>query len=739
MSFPQRLRRLLRNPPREILRKSIAFGQRRREELRLSLRDRVNASFPEDSVLPAGPLAPLIAPIAPEAFSAWRLLLLHRANQVCQHQFDLLGSGLVTVKPGIQAKGMEGYRYTATPSHSVNAINAANRAKAIQLRARISPAYEAIDWHLDFRSGYRWPSDVPSSAIVYGVLPGVDVKLPWELARMQHAPWLALAYSQFLLQGDEINAARMRVEFQDQFLDFTAANPPRFGVNWACTMDVAIRIVNLLIAYDLLRGFGVNFDAEFELEFKRSLFAHGRHIVDNLEWFPHLRSNHYLSNIAGLLFVAASLPASAESDAWLALAANELGKETFAQFQPDGSNFEASTSYHRLSAEMVLYSVALAHRVCERLNRIDLARSMERLQHRGPGLLPAERSVPAPHGLTDPATSQLLAKMAEFSAAVTRPDGGATQVGDNDSGRFVKLCPDESHGDANGNRRPNDHRGLIAGIEALCGDRGKPASIEALVVRAMMGDLAGPIAAADDIAMDLSAPKVLPTLAAFPDFGIFVFRRPDLWLAVRCGAVGQLGNGGHAHNDQLSIELCLGGVAFIVDPGTYVYTPLPDSRNGFRSTAFHATLLAAPGEQNGWLQGREGLFSMSRVANTRVIEVLPSRFVGEHDGFARPHRREIDVSDASIEVIDRCDADARMIVLPLAPEVQVTPDSGRRGCMLERDGVSVAFRIDAGEIDIVDTWYSPRYGVKLPTKAMHVKAVPPVCHWQLLMQSKRHG
>ncbi len=42
---------------------------------------------------------------------------------------------------------------------------------------------------------------------------------------------------------------------------------------------------------------------------------------------------------------------------------------------------------------------------------------------------------------------------------------------------------------------------------------------------------------------------------AYPDFGIYVFRSRRLFLAVRCGAIGQRGRGGHAHNDQLAIEL----------------------------------------------------------------------------------------------------------------------------------------------------------------------------------------
>ncbi|MEZ7879117.1 MAG: hypothetical protein QMC11_02655, partial [Rhodospirillales bacterium] len=80
-----------------------------------------------------------------------------------------------------------------------------------------------------------------SLTIAYGHEPGVDIKIPWELARLQHLPQLALAYS-------DQRSQNLVDEFQNQTLDFMSANPPRYGVNWVCTMDVAIRAANLILA-----------------------------------------------------------------------------------------------------------------------------------------------------------------------------------------------------------------------------------------------------------------------------------------------------------------------------------------------------------------------------------------------------------------------------------------------------------------------------------------------------------
>jgi hypothetical protein len=64
-------------------------------------------------------------------------------------------------------------------------------------------------------------------------------------------------------------------------------------------------------------------------------------------------------------------------------------------------------------------------------------------------------------------------------------------------------------------------------------------------------------------------------------------------LVIRCGPIGQRGNGGHDHDDQLSVDLWLDGAHVLADPGTFVYTPLPEERNRYRSVSNHAGPLAA--------------------------------------------------------------------------------------------------------------------------------------------------
>ncbi len=564
-----------------------------------------------------------------------------------EHRFDLLGSGWQKLRHGMTVPGVRGVRYSSSVPRSK--VNRANRPEALRIRALINDAsYEAIPWQLDFKSGFSWEGASPSSSLLYGHLQGVDIKVPWELARMQHLPMLAWAYSLAKVgtlgfRPPEIYANEAR----NQILDFLAANPPRFGVNWRCTMDVGIRVANWLVTYDLFRAQGHEFDVAFQEVFVRSIHEHGRHCLSNLEYSPNLRSNHYLCDIAGLAFAGAFLPQSAESDVYLAFAAQELLSEMAHEFQADGSNFEASTCYHRLSTETMLYSAlviaSLPPESRRRLTNYDVDRHRGRPPLVSPSL---QKFDPAASTIFPAWFWQRLEKACEFTADVSKPFGEVIQVGDNDSGRFLKLFPKwrgmslaaatsryenlsaagETGVDQFLDEDVLDQGHLLAAGHALFGRAEWQPKTTAEVVESTLCrgvrhalrviDSALPIEgrnAAGHVRLG-SRPEGVATTAvllqrpnlaagisakAYPDFGLYLWRSDRLFLTLRCGSIGQNGNGGHAHNDQLSINLTWDGVDLLVDPGSYLYTPFPEQRRLFRSVLSHPTAWPAElGEQN---------------------------------------------------------------------------------------------------------------------------------------------
>ena len=752
-------------PPHETVKKAAGKIKRMATEAFLRRKDHKVSSY--STTHPKGRLYFYFPQLSAEQLLYYAETISGVTKHYLDHRFDLLGSGWVKVKHGMRCRGLEGYRYDMGKPIKADSegkwlegrINPANlsesqriwkliAAGSSKLKAQSSKdrMYTPVDWHLDFKSGYRWSESTWYKDIRYGHKLGVDVKVPWELARMQHLPQLAFTYGlasfkSYVLNfkekkdGIEIRQdykevldlleppERYTQEFRNQVLDFIATNPPRFGVNWACTMDVAIRVANWLVAYDLFSVCGAEFDEEFKKIFIRSVYEHGLHIVNNLEWNEELRSNHYLSDIAGLVFVAAYLPGTSETDAWLAFAVQELVKEVERQFYPDGGNFEASTSYHRLSAEMVVYATSLVLGLPE-----EKANALRDYDHTLIKVKPGLKISPLPFydlpirknpkfkiqnlKLTSafpPWHFERLEKMAEFTMHITKPNNHIPQIGDNDSGRFFKLQPVFNKMTvAEAKKRylnledyedlPDaalywdedflDHRHLVAAINGLFDrddftaftgdgwletdlvrnigrgirlssykDDNKPTAAEKVRIGSdkRWSELCGKLGTMPeeqkqviDIPLPDGAADGLK-LYAYPDFGLYIYCSKRLYLAIRCGPVGQNGNGGHAHNDQLSIELNVDGRDIVADRGTYLYTPLPERRNEYRSVKAHF----AP-----QVEGREpgsldlGLFKLGDEAKAECLYFGKDGFIGICHGYGQPVWRILHVKKNKLLIWD---------------------------------------------------------------------------------------
>ena len=547
-----------------------------------------------------------------------------------EHKFDLLGSGWVKNSYDSAVLGLEGYKYDT---------NVAAPASALE-------GYEPIDWQKDFKSGFRWDEKKWYKDQRIAHKPGSDIKVPWELARLQHLPQLAI----FAMADPSLKELNLK-EFKNQILDFISNNPPRMGVNWTCTMDVGIRVANILAAYDMFCQMdeGGILDADFKQTFSNSVYEHALHIVNNLEYSPHLTSNHYLSDIAGLLFACAYLDGGGETDAWLAFAVQEIISEMKKEFYEDGGNFESSTSYHRLSGELMAYSTALILGL--KSEKISSLKNYDaKLWRKKPKLLPPNEQefkilngqIALPQWFVD-----RLYKIGRFTADITKPNGEVPQFGDNDSGRFFKFSPngeflskeqaarkylnlsgfeggDEPFWDEN----ILNHSALISCMGGIFNDEifKNGFYFERSFIRSLAGHK---LQAVDKTYKSLVASGVkfskLPHRKMmefkitslrdiknifYPDSGIFIFKSSKFYLAVCATPLGQKGHGGHTHNDKLGYELWIEGRDIARDPGTYLYTPLPGRRNEFRSVRAHNVPIVEKLEQNSWREGVAGLFGM---------------------------------------------------------------------------------------------------------------------------------
>lgn len=547
-----------------------------------------------------------------------------------EHKFDLLGSGWVKNSYDSVALGLEGYKYDMNVVAPENAFE----------------NYESIDWQKDFKSGFRWSEKKWYKDQRIAHKPGSDIKVPWELARLQHLPQLAI----FAMIDPNLKEQNLK-EFKNQILDFIRNNPPRMGVNWTCTMDVGIRVANMLVAYDIFcqMDSGGILDQKFKQTFSNSVYEHAFHIVNNLEYSPILTSNHYLSDIAGLLFACAYLDSSSEVDTWLAFSVQEIIGEMKNEFYEDGGNFESSTSYHRLSGELMVYSMALIMGLKDK-KVLSLKKYNIKSWRKKPKLLPPNKQefkitngqILLPQWFVD-----RLYKIGRFTVDITKPSGEVPQFGDNDSGRFFKFspngeflsckqailkymnlkdykCEDELFWDEN----ILNHSTLVGCMSGIFEDElfKNDMYFEKSFIKALAGHILKasdktykkPITSAVELSeliyqksMEFNIPKLQDIKSTFYlDSGIFIYKSDKFYLAVCATPLGQSNHGGHTHNDKLGYELWIDGHDIARDPGTYLYTPIPGIRNEFRSIKAHNVPIINDLEQNDWGDGAIGLFGM---------------------------------------------------------------------------------------------------------------------------------
>ncbi len=647
--------------------------------------------------------------------------IISMAEQFIAHRFDLLGSRYTPVSHGKDRHGTKGHgndmNRNGEPDRSgrwlkarINTANVQKSQKIWQTIYRVKPTmtYMPIDWQLDFKSNHRWSENTWYKDIHYGDKPGVDVKVPWEMARMQHLPQLALAYA---LSKQENNGQKAEyapqqyaMAFRNQVLDFMATNPPRWGANWETTMEVGIRVANWLFAYDRLIAHGAEFD--FEPLFASSVYDHGLHIMNNLEYSEVITSNHYLSNIAGMLWAAVYLPRTKKTEKWLIFAVHELKREMDKQVYPDGTDFEASTCYHRLVLELFFYSSLLAVKKNDRFQGQNYPEACASIFGKG--------------------YSDRLYRMFDAVFNLIKPNGRMPQIGDNDSGQFLKLFP----------REVLDMRYLLA-LGAIFFQEPKWRLTEFFQEDEDIAEVLIACGKTGSKTWNALQPNSLSTVSSrsFPDSGWYIMRGESVYCMISCGPNGQNDWGGHCHNDKLSFELNVSGEDIIVDPGTYVYTSDPESRNDFRSTASHNTVVVDGLEQNRL--NNLSLFYLENDTRARCLkwesDTRQDLFLGEHQGYSRlnnpvVHRRKILFHKLEKEIIINDSFFGKgkhrfEWYFHFSPGVAVHLTKNNALTIKTASGEKITLLPETTEdglqIDLFDGWFSPEYGKR--EKAMVVK------------------
>src|SRR5467141_120939 len=417
-----------------------------------------------------------------------------------------------------------------------------------------------------------------------------DIRYLWEPNRHLHIVTLAQAYA---LSGDMRYFGVIRRHLESWF----ASCPYRMGPNWSSALEVAIRLINWSVAWQLLGGassalFEDSNGARFRRQWLEAVCQHSHFVHGHFSLYSSA-NNHLIGEAAGLFIAALTWPYWPLARAWLAQAKAILEREALMQNATDGVNREQAVSYQQFELDLLLLALFAG-----RANGKKLSAAFE----------------------------SRIEVMMEYFASIMDAGGNIPMFGDSDDSLVVRLAQDAEF---------CRYRSLLATAAILFrrGDFKAKAGKLDDKTRWLLGD------SADSAFRQIEgAGAQLPIRRAFPIGGYYVLgcdfeTENEIRLVADAGPLGYQAIAAHGHADALAFTLSVGGKEFLIDPGTYTYHTQGPWRQYFRGTSAHNTLRV-----DGLDQSQSGgNFMWLRKADARCTLWRPSDesdgFEGWHDGY----------------------------------------------------------------------------------------------------------
>jgi len=416
-----------------------------------------------------------------------------------------------------------------------------------------------------------------------------DIKYLWEPNRHLHLVTLAQA---FILSRDR----RYLQVIQDHLESWFDACPHGIGPNWSSALEPGLRLINWSLAWQLVgAGDSPLFDGDtgkgFRHRWLESIYQHAEFVRGHFSLYSSA-NNHLIGEAAGLFIAAITWPHWKRADLWRTTAQALLEREALLQNGPDGVNREQAVSYQQFELDLLLLSLL------------------------------AGSANGAPFSL---AYEKRLESMLEYLASIMDTGGNIPMFGDADDGTVIRLaqianfCP---------------YRSLLA-TGAVLFQRGD-FRVKARELDDKTRWLLG--AEAEQAFLALPPKATLPVRQAFPDGGYYILghnfeRRDEIRLVADAGALGYQTIAAHGHADALAFTLSVGGMEFLIDPGTYAYHTEGSWRAYFRGTAAHNTVRIDGRDQS--VPGGNFMWLAKANAGCRAWYNTPDKdiFEGWHDGY----------------------------------------------------------------------------------------------------------
>jgi len=518
-----------------------------------------------------------------------------------------------------------------------------------------------------------------------------DARIAWEPARHQHLVVLGRAYR---VTGERRYAEKV----VEQVESWIRQCPYGMGMQWRSPLELAIRLINWVWAFELIKPSGLLTSAWGKLV----LPVVHRHLWEIARKYSRHSSanNHLIGEAAGVWIGSNYFHTLKGVSRWARESREILIAESARQIHADGGHREQAFGYHLFVLEFLLLCGWVARR----------------------------RDWDFPATYWDNVT-----RMLSFAEAMLDGGDAAPMFGDCDDGYVLDL-----------NSPAERAHTLVALGAAVCPREEPPPAV--LSGQEAIYWLTGP---APCVAGGAGAAAGAPTAVeprplqsrAFPDSGCYLLQTGHRRSADRVSVVfdcGPLGFGpiaAHGHADALSVALRVSGIEVLIDPGTYDYFTWRPWRDYFRSTRAHNAVVVDDENQSEML----GLFLWGRRAEARCTLWEPTadggRVTGEHNGYARlpdpvSHRRSVMLrgSEAYLLIEDELEAGgahAATLCLHFAEHCRVAAVTGGAYTVawpggegvLEVDP-SLEVRLLIGSEDPIAGWVSRGYHDRRPATTL---------------------
>jgi Heparinase II/III-like protein/Heparinase II/III N-terminus len=385
-----------------------------------------------------------------------------------------------------------------------------------------------LDWYFTDHLNSRWPECHYSKINYRPGNPHGDVRINWELNRLQFLPMMTVA--------DQDLAKNI-------LKDWMASNLFVHGPAYLASMEVALRWLSIYWAI-------CSFKQPIEKPLLQSLsglaVASGEFIESRLSTHSSA-GNHLIVEAVGLFWLGKALEGSRIGDQWINKARNILKEQVPSQINPDGSNQEQSFWYLGFVLDALFHYLLLE----------DHAKIPSEVKNR-------------------------VEKMLEFVHDMTSSDGSFPDYGDRDDGFIFRI---------HGNYDESPFPGLLS-LGAFFFNRPEwyketQQSKERFTFWTSKCEHDSKSAEGGKFQSESTRQ---PEIKTYYDGGMTLMKWDKGDLLFRHARLGLGNTCGHGHADALSVLFSWQNVPVLIDLGSGQYNGDQGIRNFFRSTIAHNTV-----------------------------------------------------------------------------------------------------------------------------------------------------